>query len=99
EFKEGCSTVTSSLAGLAGDTKEVIALGKQARGTSDGSNFLKALETSVTAARTLVGRVETAGQRTDEVSGAAASIAQELSQAVDSIRSIRSEIQYMTINT
>ncbi len=99
EFKEGCSTVTSSLAGLAGDTKEVIALGRQARGTSDGGNFLKALETSVTAARTLVGRVESAGQRTDEVSGSAASIAHELSQAVDSIRSIRSEIQYMTINT
>ena len=99
EFKEGCSTVTSSLAGLAGDTKEVIALGRQARGTGEGGNFLKALETSVAAARGLVGRVEAAGNRTDEVSGSAAAIASELSEAVDSIRTIRSEIQYMTINT
>ncbi|MEO3387225.1 chemotaxis protein [Mesorhizobium sp. CAU 1741] len=100
EFNDGCGTVTSSLAGLAGDIKEVLALGKQARGnTNGGDNFLRALETSVGVARKLVGRIEIAGQRTDEVSRSAATTARELSDAVDSIRTIKTEIQYMAINT
>lgn len=100
EFNDGCGTVTSSLAGLAGDIKEVLALGKQARGNTSGSdNFLRALEGSVGVARKLVGRIEVAGQRTDEVSRSAAATARELSDAVDSIRTIKTEIQYMAINT
>ncbi|MGI6856767.1 hypothetical protein [Mesorhizobium sp. 1B3] len=99
EFIEGCSTITSSLAGLAGDSKQVIALGKKAGGDHDGGMFMKALQQSLTAARQLVGQIETSGRNADEVRDNVASVAGELSAAVGNIRAIRNEIQYMTINT
>lgn len=99
EFIEGCSTITSSLAGLAGDSKQVIALGKKAGGDHDGSMFMKALQQSLTAARQLVGQIETSGRKADQVRDNVASVAGELSAAVGNIRAIRNEIQYMTINT
>ncbi|MEO4000983.1 chemotaxis protein [Mesorhizobium sp. CAU 1732] len=101
EFHAGCQVVTSSLAGLAADTKEILALGKKARGDASGGSesFLRALETSVGAARRLVDKVEASGARADDVSRSAGSTAQELIDGVDSIRAIKTEIQHMAINT
>lgn len=99
EFKERCAVITSSLGGIAGDSKEVMSLGRRASGNKDGGTFLKALQTSLTTARRLVGQVEESGCKAETVRGDVASTAGELSAAVDNIRAIRNEIQYMTINT
>jgi len=101
EFQSGCSTVTSSLGGLAADVKEIVALGRKARGGSDagGDGFLRALEESVGSARQMVGQIESAGIRAGQIGQSSAETAGELIETVGSIRAIRSDIQYMAINT
>jgi methyl-accepting chemotaxis protein len=101
EFQCGCVTITSSLGGLAADTKEIVALGRKARGGSDASSggFLQALEGSVGSASRMVGEIEDAGIRAAQIGQSSAETAEELIEKVGSIRSIRSDIQYMAINT
>ena len=99
EFQAGCATVTSNLGGLAASVKEVVALGRQARGDSGGQGFLRALEESVAGARNLAGQIEAAQQRAQQISRSSAATAHELIESIDTIRTIRAEIQYMAINT
>lgn len=101
EFQSGCTTVTSSLGGLAADVKEIVALGRKARGGSDsgGSGFLRALEDSVGSARHMVGQIGDAGVHAGRIGQSSAETAGELIETVGSIRAIRSDIQYMAINT
>lgn len=101
EFQSGCLTVTSSLGGLAADVKEIVALGRKARGNPDasGDGFLRALEDSVGSARQMVGKIESAGIRADEIGRSSTETAGELIETVGSIRAIRSDIQHMAINT
>ena len=101
EFQAGTAVVTTSLGGLAANVKEIVALGRQARGGSEGSSdgFLRALERSVARARELAGGIETARRKADELSSSTAETARRLIDSVDAIRTIRAEIQYMSINT
>ena len=101
EFEDGCATVTSNLAGLAADTKELLAMGKRARGgaSAGGEGFLEALEGSVSRARLLVSQVEDTAERLQTVCNATATTARELALSVDNIQAIETKIQHMAINT
>lgn len=101
EFQSGCVTITSSLGGLAADTKGIVALGRKARGGSDsnGDGFLRALEGSVDSAGQMVGEIEDAGIQAGQVGQSSAETAEDLIMKVGGIRAIRSDIQYMAINT
>ena len=101
EFHDGCDTVMSNLAGLAADTKELLALGKNARGSaaSGSEGFLSALEGSVTKARDLVSQVEETADRLQTVCNATATTARDLAMSVDNIQAIETKIQHMAINT
>lgn len=101
EFHEGCDTVMAGLSGLAADTKELLALGKNARGsaTSGSEGFLAALEGSVAKARELVSQVEETAERLETVCNATAATARDLAMSVDNIQAIETKIQHMAINT
>lgn len=101
EFQHKCGDVTSGLGGLAADVKEIVSLGRKARGGSDAGSggFLQTLEENVIAARQLVGGIEEAGRRAAEVGQASADTADELTRKIDTVSQIRSDIQYMAINT
>lgn len=101
EFHEGCGTVMSNLSSLAADTKELLAMGKAARGNASagGDGFLAALEGSVSKARRLVCQVEDAAERLASVCNATASTARDLALSVDNIQAIETKIQHMAINT
>ncbi len=101
EFHSGCATATSSLGGLAADVKEIVALGRQARGNADssGDGFLRGLERSLGSARQLVTEIEGAASRASGISRSSAGTARELIEKVSTIQAIRSDIQYMAINT
>lgn len=101
EFHEGCDTVMAGLAGLAADTKELLALGKNARGSaaSGSEGFLAALEGSVAKARELVSQVEETADRLQTVCNATAVTARDLAMSVDNIQAIETKIQHMAINT
>jgi hypothetical protein len=101
EFHQGCISVSSALSGLAADSKEILSLGRRARGdaSSGSGTFLRSLETSVGAAREMVDQVEAAGERSQAVCRSSADAARTLAGSVDAIRSIRTEIQHMAINT
>lgn len=100
-FHAGCTTITSCLGALAADAKEIVALGRRAGGGTgtSGEGVLRALEKSVGRARQVVGGIEAAGARAAAVSRESADTAARLTRSIDSIRAIRSEIQYMAINT
>lgn len=101
EFQDGCNTVMASLSGLAADTKELLVLGKTARGSASagGEGFLGALEGSVTRARQLVSQVESTAERLQSVCDATGSTARDLALSVDHIQAIETKIQHMAINT
>lgn len=99
EFRKGGRTVAQGLAALSAGMTQMLALGRQARGGDGTEAFLPAMERSILAARTIVTRIEGAARRSDLVSHDAARIAGELADAVGAITAIRSEIQFMAINT
>lgn len=101
EFQEGCETVTTNLAGLVADTRELLALGRKARGgaSTGGDSFMEALEASVSKARTLVSQVEDTAARLGAVCNATAATARDLALSIDDIQAIENKIQHMAINT
>lgn len=99
EFRKGGRGVSQGLAALAAGMEQMLALGRQARGGDGADAFLPAMERSILAAQTIVTRIEGAARRSDLVSLDAARIAGELADAVGAITTIRSEIQFMAINT
>jgi hypothetical protein len=101
EFNDGCNTVMASLSGLAADTKELLIMGKTARGSASagGEGFLAALEGSVAKARQLVCQVESTAERLQSVCNATGSTARDLALSVDNIQAIETKIQHMAINT
>lgn len=58
EFQHKCGDVTSGLGGLAADVKEIVSLGRKARGGSDAGSggFLQTLEENVVATRYLIAK-------------------------------------------
>ncbi|MEZ2127976.1 MULTISPECIES: chemotaxis protein [unclassified Sinorhizobium] len=101
DFERESQNVVKTIASFSYDTQEILRLrDSMGRGHDDsGGNSIRALEESVSAAHTIVKQVEEARQQADRVSQSTLATAGRLLQAVENIRAVKTDINYMALNT
>ena len=101
DFQRDCRKVLETMSRFVDDTRDILALRDQMQRESDGggSNFLTGLEVNVAAASKLVGNVHETSQQADGVAKSTGATAQTLLQGIEVIRSIKTDIHYMALNS
>ncbi|MBB3350704.1 hypothetical protein FHT70_000608 [Rhizobium sp. BK049] len=100
-FQRDSENVVKTIASFDHDIREILKLRDQ-MGTESGEaggNFMRALESSVSAAHEIVKQVDTASRQADQVSHTTIGTAAKLSEAIVNIRVVRTDIHYMALNT
>ena len=100
-FQRESENVVTTIASFDHDMREILKLRDQMSGASgeSGSNFMRALESSVSAAHEIVRQVDTASRQADQVSQSTIGTAAKLSKAIANIRAVKTDIHYMALNT
>ncbi|MGV4794433.1 chemotaxis protein [Rhizobium sp. F40D2] len=100
-FQRDSENVVTTIASFDHDMREILKLRDQMSGESGetGSNFMRALESSVSAAHEIVQKVDTASRQADQVSQSTIGTAAKLSEAIANIRAVKTDIHYMALNT
>ncbi|ARM13832.1 UNVERIFIED_ORG: ABC-type transporter Mla subunit MlaD [Rhizobium esperanzae] len=100
-FQRESENVVTTIASFDHDMREILKLRDQMNGASgeSGSNFMRALESSVSAAHEIVRQVDTASRQADQVSQSTIGTAAKLSEAIANIRAVKTDIHYMALNT
>lgn len=101
DFERESQNVVKTIASFSYDTQEILRLRDSMGGGHDssGSNSIRALEESVSAAHAIVKQVEEARQQADRISQSTLGTASHLLQAVENIRAVKTDINYMALNT
>ena len=101
DFQRDSRNVVKTIASFSQDTQEILRLRDQMSGQSDGSggNFMRALESSVSAAHEIVKQVDVASRQADQVSQSTIGTAATLLQSIEAIRAVKTDIHYMALNT
>lgn len=98
DFQRDSRSVVDTIASFGQDTQEILRLRDQMSGGGQG-NFMRDLESSVSAAHEIVKQVDTATRQADQVSRSTLHTASQLMQAIDNIRAVKTDIHYMALNT
>ncbi|MBB3646847.1 hypothetical protein FHX14_003046 [Rhizobium sp. BK619] len=100
-FQRDSENVVKTIASFDHDMREILKLRDQMSGASGeaGGNFMRALESSVSAAHEIVQQVDTASRQADQVSQSTIGTAAKLSEAIANIRAVKTDIHYMALNT
>ncbi|ANP87128.1 chemotaxis protein [Rhizobium leguminosarum] len=100
-FQRDSENVVKTIASFDHDMREILKLRDQMSGESGeaGGNFMRALESSVSAAHEIVKQVDTASRQADQVSQSTIGTAAKLSEAIGNIRAVKTDIHYMALNT
>nr|WP_246717725.1 chemotaxis protein [Rhizobium aethiopicum] len=100
-FQRDSENVVKTIASFDHDMREILKLRDQmgAESGEAGGNFMRALESSVSAAHEIVKQVDTASRQADQVSHSTIGTAAKLSEAIVNIRVVRTDIHYMALNT
>ncbi|WP_434711427.1 chemotaxis protein [Rhizobium sp. YTUHZ045] len=100
-FQRDSENVVKTIASFDHDMREILKLRDQmgAESGEAGGNFMRALESSVSAAHEIVKQVDTASRQADQVSHSTIGTAAKLSEAITNIRVVRTDIHYMALNT
>ncbi|MBB4236735.1 hypothetical protein GGD57_003325 [Rhizobium esperanzae] len=100
-FQRDSENVVTTIASFDHDMREILKLRDQMSGESGeaGGNFMRALESSVSAAHEIVQQVDTASRQADQVSQSTSGTAAKLSEAIANIRAVKTDIHYMALNT
>jgi hypothetical protein len=98
DFHRDSQNVVKTIASFGHDTQEIMRLRDQ---MSDGGqgNFMRALESSVSAAHEIVKQVDAATQQADQVSQSTLGTTAKLLEAIGHIKSVKTDIHYMALNT
>ncbi|MBX5107305.1 chemotaxis protein [Rhizobium lentis] len=100
-FQRESANVVKTIGSFDHDMREILRLRDQ-MGTESGEaggNFMRALESSVSAAHEIVKQVDTASRQADQVSHSTIGTAAKLSEAIANIRAVKTDIHYMALNT
>lgn len=98
DFHRDSQSVVKTITSFSHDTHEILRLRDQMMGNGE-SNFMRALETSVSAAHEIVKQVDAATRQADQVSQSTLGTAANLLQSIDNIRKVKTDINYMALNT
>jgi hypothetical protein len=101
DFQRDSRNVVQTIASFSQDTQGILRLRDQMSGRSDGSdgNFMRALESSVSAAHEIVKQVDAASRQADQVSQSTLGTAATLLHSIEAIRAVKIDIHYMALNT
>ncbi|WP_171898276.1 chemotaxis protein [Rhizobium leguminosarum] len=100
-FQRDSQNVVTTIASFDHDMREILKLRDQMSGATGeaGGNFMRALESSVSAAHEIVQQVDTASRQADQVSQSTSGTAAKLSESIANIRAVKTDIHYMALNT
>ncbi|OWO92694.1 chemotaxis protein [Rhizobium esperanzae] len=100
-FQRESENVVKTIASFDYDMQEILKLRDQMGMESGeaGGNFMRALESSVSAAHEIVKQVDAASRQADQVSHSTIRTAAKLSEAIANIRAVKTDIHYMALNT
>ncbi|KQV66123.1 hypothetical protein [Rhizobium sp. Root1220] len=98
DFQRDSQNVVKTIASFGNDTREIMRLRDQ-MGSGGEGNFMRALESSVSAAHEIVKQVDTATQQADQVGRSTLGTAATLLEAIGNIRAVKTDIHYMALNT
>ncbi len=98
DFNREVAEISAGLAGLAVDAAALLRLRELAYGGEDGG-FLRTLEQRVSEAAGPVAAIEAAAALTQDTGRNAARAAQVLSDRLDDVQSMKSDVFYMALNT
>lgn len=98
DFHRDSRSVVDTIASFGQDTQEILRLRDQMSGGGQG-NFMRALESSVSAAHEIVKQVDEATRQADQVSHSTLGTAAKLLEAIGNIRAVKTDINYMALNT
>ncbi|WP_206427927.1 chemotaxis protein [Rhizobium sp. CIAT894] len=100
-FQRDSENVVTTIASFDHDMREILKLRDRMSGESGeaGGNFMRALESSVSAAHEIVQQVDTASRQADQVSQSTSGTAAKLSESIANIRAVKTDIHYMALNT
>jgi hypothetical protein len=98
DFHRDSQNVVKTIASFGHDTQEIMRLRDQMSGGGQG-NFMRALESSVSAAHEIVKQVDAATQQADQVSHSTLDTTARLLEAIGHIKSVKTDIHYMALNT
>ncbi len=104
DFQRDSRNVVQTITSFRQDTQEILRLRDQMSGQSRGSensdgNFMRALESSVSAAHEIVKQVDAASHQADQVSQSTLGTAATLLHSIGAIRAVKTDIHYMALNT
>ena len=98
DFHRESQNVVKTIASFGHDTQEIMRLRDQMSGGGQG-NFIRALESSVSAAHEIVKQVDVATQQADHVSHSTLDTTAKLLETIGHIKSVKTDIHYMALNT
>jgi methyl-accepting chemotaxis protein len=98
DFHRDSQNVVKTIASFGNDTREILRLRDQMKGGGAG-NFMRALESSVSAAHEIVQQVDAATQQAGQVSRSTLDTAASLLESIGNIRAVKTDIHYMALNT
>jgi hypothetical protein len=101
DFQRDSQKVVQTIASFGSDTQGILDLRDEMQGKGDGANgnFMRALESSVSDALTIVRQVETARLQADAISQSTLGTASNLLKQIETIRAVKTDIHYMALNT
>jgi len=98
DFHRDSQNVVQTIKSFSHDTHEIMKLRDQMGGGGE-NNFMRALESSVSAAHEIVKQVDAATRQADQVSQSTLGTAAKLLESIGNIRSVKTDINYMALNT
>ncbi|MDX3927784.1 MAG: chemotaxis protein [Shinella sp.] len=101
DFDRDCTTIVKTIVGFNSDIAGLLALHAEmepAKGQASDS-AMRVLEADVAAARRVVGDIEKAAREANELSHGTLTTVRELLQGIETIKLVRTDIQYMALNT
>ncbi len=98
DFERDSHVMLANMAEMAADAQSLLRL-QQTQGSSDSHNNLRSLERSVADAEILVTDMEQAVAAANDVRSATALTVDELLRRIDTIKSVREDVQFMALNT
>jgi hypothetical protein len=101
DFRRDAGRVTTSIAGMAEDTDQILRLRDLTYGrpSSDDGGILRALQSSVSQARSLVQNVQSANLDAERIASSTSIAAESLGGRVAGVRLVKTDIQQMALNT
>jgi uncharacterized protein YukE len=98
DFHRDSQNVVKTIASFGHDTQEILRLRDQMSGGGQG-NFIRALESSVSAAHEIVKQVDAVTLKADQVSQSTRDTTAKLLEAIGNIKAVKTDIHYMALNT